>query len=358
MKRSVLLLALVTALLLNAFAVAAQPGITVADILATFAESDHPEFTHLAKALQTADPKVRSLLDNPNVSVTLFAPTDAAFEAIRQTRYGAATLRLLLDDHDLVTNVLEYHLAFGGYRNSDLISIAKTVGKSGGSLQTVQGQHLHITLGSDERFVIDNEASPILDAVEITFTRGNESLTFGGTELTAVNGVIHVMDTVLVPNTETILQTIQDSHVELEGEFSTLATALAAADPAVISRLADPEAETTLLAPTDAAFTVLGKDALATALANPQALTDLLNYHLIQGRLSSNEIKSRIGNDGQAVIITELGGLLDSTAVTFSMNPDGFNQLLVNGGAKVLAGDVDASNGIIHVIDAVLQPPQ
>jgi uncharacterized surface protein with fasciclin (FAS1) repeats len=61
-------------------------------------------------------------------------------------------------------------------------------------------------------------------------------------------------------------------------------------------------------------------------------------------------------DDGTAVINTSLGGLFRRTAVSFSLNEE--EEVVVNGGARIIQTNVDAGRGIIHVIDAVLQPPQ
>lgn len=134
-------------------------------------------------------------------------------------------------------------------------------------------------------------------------------------------------------------------------DFSTLVTAVAAAD--LVETLSG-EGPFTVFAPNDAAFAKLG-DALAE-LTKPEAkdtLTGILTYHVVAGDVKAADVLKLIeDNDGKAEITTVNGGLLTASL-------DGENVVLTdaNGGTStIVATDVAATNGTIHVIDTVVTP--
>jgi uncharacterized surface protein with fasciclin (FAS1) repeats len=126
------------------------------------------------------------------------------------------------------------------------------------------------------------------------------------------------------------------------GSFNTLATALKAAG--LVDALKAP-GPFTVFAPTDAAFAKLPAGTLDDLLkpANKDKLKGILLYHVVSGKITAADIK------GQAKPKTLQGATLDVKA--------GAGGVTVNGVAKVTGADVAASNGVIHVIDAVLLPP-
>ena len=127
------------------------------------------------------------------------------------------------------------------------------------------------------------------------------------------------------------------------GSFNTLATALTAAG--LVDTLKG-EGPFTVFAPTDDAFAALPEGTLDTLLADPQgALTDVLLYHVVPGKVMAADVA---GLDGQEVE-TVGGGML-----TVTIGDDG--SVMIND-ATVVTPDVEASNGVIHVIDSVLIPP-
>jgi LPXTG-motif cell wall-anchored protein len=124
------------------------------------------------------------------------------------------------------------------------------------------------------------------------------------------------------------------------GDFQTLVAAVQAAG--LVDALSG-EGPFTVFAPTDAAFAALPEGTIESLLADPSgALTDILLYHVVSGQVLSSDL-----SDGMTAVT--LGG----AELTFSVSADGVQ---VNG-ANVVAADVMASNGVIHVIDAVLLPP-
>lgn len=123
------------------------------------------------------------------------------------------------------------------------------------------------------------------------------------------------------------------------GQFNTLLTAATAAG------LADTLANDgpfTVFAPTDEAFAALPEGTLDALLEDPEALSDILLYHVVSGKVLAADVvglTSATTLQGSDVTITVSG-----EAVTLD-------------GANVTATDIEASNGVIHVIDAVILPP-
>ena len=160
----------------------------------------------------------------------------------------------------------------------------------------------------------------------------------------ASNGIIHVVDSVLIPPadqdapTQTIAEIAQG-----DDDFETLVAALGAAG--LVDAVADPDADLTVFAPTDAAFeallTDLGID--ATTLLNSPDLDDILLKHVVSGSVDS-------------VTAFTLNG-----ADVMTLNPaeETVNLAISNGelrvdDSRVVVFDILATNGIIHVIDAVI----
>ena len=121
--------------------------------------------------------------------------------------------------------------------------------------------------------------------------------------------------------------------------FSTLVKALTAAD--LVTTL-QGEGPFTVFAPTDEAFAKLPEGQLDALLANPEQLAAVLTYHVVAGKVMASdvvELSSATSVQGEPITIT--------------VTADG---VMVNG-ALVTATDIEASNGVIHVIDSVILPP-
>jgi uncharacterized surface protein with fasciclin (FAS1) repeats len=120
------------------------------------------------------------------------------------------------------------------------------------------------------------------------------------------------------------------------GSFKTLATALEAAGLISTLKGAGPF---TVFAPTDEAFAKVPKDKLDALLKDKAALTKVLTYHVVPGKVMAKDVKAgkvKTVQGGALTVTTEGGVMVD--------------------GAKVVATDVTASNGVIHVIDSVVMP--
>ena len=271
---------------------------------------DAGSFSTLLTALEAAG--LDATLADTDSDFTVFAPTDEAFEALPE---GA--LNTLLADTDLLTDVLLYHVITDSVVGSDTaLSLA-------GTTQLMANEaKLAITVRGDALYL-------------------NESLVID-TDIEASNGVIHVIDAVLIPTT---IGEPEGSIVDLalaSPDLTTLVTALQAAD--LVGALADEDALFTVFAPTDEAFAALGDDAIAALLADTEALTNVLLYHVV-GEAAVDSIDA-IALYGQMVT------MLNEADVTIDVR-DG--ELFIND-SKVIIKDIPASNGIIHVIDMVLIP--
>jgi len=122
------------------------------------------------------------------------------------------------------------------------------------------------------------------------------------------------------------------------GTFNTLVAAVTAAG--LVDTLKG-EGPFTVFAPTDDAFAALPEGTVEALLADPEALAAILTYHVIAGKVMSTDLSEGLTAttvNGADVTITLEGGAK------------------VNG-ANITAADIEASNGVIHVIDAVILPP-
>lgn len=166
-------------------------------------------------------------------------------------------------------------------------------------------------------------------------------------DIQASNGVIHVIDAVIVPE----LRTIADIVVELAGaaepEFTTLLTAVGAADPAVLELLADPGAAVTVFAPVDAAFAAV--EGLEDIVADTDLLTTILQYHVYPGTVYSFQLGDLVDEMGKASVAMANGGEATISVSDMGVMIDSANILLE-------LVDIEASNGVIYVIDAVIVP--
>jgi uncharacterized surface protein with fasciclin (FAS1) repeats len=124
------------------------------------------------------------------------------------------------------------------------------------------------------------------------------------------------------------------------GSFKTLAKLLADADLVEVMKRPGPY---TVFAPTDQAFAKVPKDVLDGLAKDKAKLADVLKYHVLTSKWTTADIK-----------LVKQTGTVQGKPVTFGAAGD---SLTVNG-ARIVTPNVDASNGMIHVIDAVLLPPQ
>jgi uncharacterized surface protein with fasciclin (FAS1) repeats len=153
------------------------------------------------------------------------------------------------------------------------------------------------------------------------------------TDIYAKNGVIHVIDSVLLP------QDIVDTAVS-DGRFTTLATALTAAG---LVETLKGEGPFTVFAPTDEAFAKLPEGTVEALLADIPTLSNILLYHVVSGKVMATDVVELESAD------TLLGAPVSIKVM------DG--KVFINE-SQVIIADIVTTNGVIHVIDAVLLPPE
>jgi len=157
------------------------------------------------------------------------------------------------------------------------------------------------------------------------------------TDIACKNGVIHVIDTVLMPPADT--KDIVDTAVGA-GSFKTLVTAVKAAGLVETLKGKGPF---TVFAPTDEAFAKIPKEMLEALLKDKKAVTDVLTYHVVAGKaMAADVVKLKTAKtvQGQSINIDVTDG-----------------KVTVNG-SNVVITDILCGNGVIHVIDTVIMPPE
>lgn len=275
-------------------------------------------FKTLVAAVQAAD--LVGTLSGPG-PFTVFAPTDEAF-----AKLPAGTIDNLLkpENKQQLVNILTYHVVPGNVKAADVVNLT--------SAKTVNGAEVKITVSGGSVKV--NDANVIQ------------------TDIAASNGTIHVIDAVLIPPaapapvlppTGAALQGSKDivNTAVGAGGFETLVAAVKAAGLVETLKGAGPF---TVFAPTDEAFARLPKDLLNNLLKpeNKQQLIAILTYHVVPGALKAADVV-KLSNaktaQGEDIAIKTEGG-----------------KVMVNS-ANVIAADVEASNGVIHAIGAVMLPP-
>jgi transforming growth factor-beta-induced protein len=269
----------------------------------------------LLAAIGAAKATVRDTLGKR--SYTLFAPTDDAFAALG---YDADTVKKI--DQGVLTDILLYHLASGRIVGKDLTDKITTV--QGGVLKQSEGV-LTDTLG---------------DQAKIT-----------GFDLEGSNGVIHIIDAVVMPFAKTRLLDLVsligalNETGDLAGQFDTLIAVADGADAAKVAPLLNAGAFT-VFAPTDDGFAAVGIDAAAVKGQTKAFLTDLLLYHIASGSIAAKDAKAA------KEIKTVQGGVI-------TLDPNDPNGVFVGafaGRAKITTADIAASNGLVQVIDSGLLP--
>ena len=278
---------------------AAAPAARSADIVETAAGND--DFSTLVAAVKAAGLVETLQGDGP---FTVFAPTNAAFEKL-----PAGTVDTLLkpDNKDKLTSILTYHVAPAAVPASEVVKLSLA--------PTVNGQKVPVKV---------NGGTVMLGDAKVIKT-----------DIKCDNGIIHVIDAVLIPADKTIPEVAAAA-----GSFKTL---LAAAKAAGLAETLGGEGPFTVFAPTDEAFGKLPAGTVESLLKpeNKAKLAAILKNHVVSGTVYSDDAL-------KAGAAKTLGG--------------GSLKIAANGGtatvgnAELVKTDVAASNGVIHVIDAVLLP--
>ena len=238
---------------------------------------------------------------------TVFAPTDEAF----------AAAGIILADFDTdeenatLSDILLYHVYSGAVASSDV----------------TDGLTVSMVNGDDATFSVSSDGAVMIGDANVTIA-----------DVQASNGVIHVIDKVLMPPVDLVdIPTVATGT----GVHTALVAALSQAGLVETLQGAGPF---TVFAPTDAAFTAAGIDlSELTTEAGLATLTDILLYHVYSGAVASSDV-----TDGLTV------SMVNGDDATFTVATDG---TVMIGEATVTTADVATSNGVIHVIDKVLMPP-
>ena len=276
---------------------------TVVDIA-----SNNSNFSTLVDAVVKADLAETLAGDGP---FTIFAPTNQAFQDLLN-ELGASSLDDLSKE-DLLP-ILNYHVVSGNVLSSDL---------SSGNVTTIGGKDIAVDVGNS----VTINGSSNVTAVDIQGT----------------NGVIHVIDEVLLP--EDAPKNIVETAMADE-QFSTLVDALSKAD--LVGAL-EGDGPFTVFAPTNQAFQNLLSDLGASSLDDVPVnqLESILLYHVVSGKVMSGDLSTGY--------VSTLSAGPNETNTSLLAEVDG--GVTLNGSSTVTAADVEATNGVIHVIDEVLLPP-
>jgi transforming growth factor-beta-induced protein len=241
--------------------------------------------------------------------LTLFAPTDAAF-----AKLPAGTVEGLLkpENKAALARILTYHVVAGDVRAEAVVKLTNAT--------TLSGQRVDIRVGTEGA----EKGKVFVDAAEVVRT-----------DIACTNGVTHVLDSVILPASQNLAEVASGA-----GTFKTL---VAAARAAGLVEALTGDAPLTVFAPTDAAFAKLPKGTVESLLLpeNKERLAAILKYHIVAGRVYSDQAV-KLGS-----ATTLQGGNLPIAATEKGATV---------GGAMITAVDIEASNGVIHVIDSVLLP--
>ena len=236
---------------------------------------------------------------------TVFAPTDEAF-----AKLPAGTVETLLkpENKSQLVSVLTYHVVSGKVAAAQVVKL--------NAAATVNGQRVDIKV-EDGQVRVD----------QATVVKA---------DIHCSNGIIHVVDQVLLPSSDNIPATAQKA-----GTFNTL---LAAAKAAGLVEVLSGDKPLTVFAPTDEAFAKLPEGTVESLLKpeNKAKLAAILAFHVVPGRVFASDVLSK------KEFKTVQGGML-----TAAMK----NGAATINGSTIVATDIDASNGVIHVIDRVMLPP-
>ncbi|MFT5291371.1 MAG: transforming growth factor-beta-induced protein [Planctomycetota bacterium] len=235
---------------------------------------------------------------------TVFAPTNAAFAKLPKEQLANL---LKPENKALLQAILTYHVVSGNLPAKKVVTAKNAA--------TVNGQRIDIKV---------TDAGVTVDGASVITT-----------DIACSNGVIHVIDSVILPSTLDLVETAVEA-----GSFKTLAAALGAAQ---LVEALQGKGPFTVFAPTDEAFAALPEGTVANLLKpeNRGTLAAILTLHVVPGRIYSETVAAG----------SEFKTLQGQTLL--SRMHDG--KVLVNG-AQILKADIEATNGVIHVIDTVLLP--
>ncbi len=301
-----------------------NPATAPRDLVATL---EAEELTSLLAAIEAADLVETLQGEGP---FTVFAPSEAAFEALPD---GLLPLLLEPANKGLLTDIVEYHVAEGLHLSADLVEARR--------ISTLEGSSL----------TVESVEEPGADGAEpTTRVEIGGSATLGSADQFATNGVIHEIDTVLVPadradDLEALVESIPEivdvvSTLEATSNVSTFVELL---DAAGLTSEIEGDGPFTVFAPSNAAFSRLSAEQRQVLDENPDLLEAVLRFHLVRHDLPTTAISTQryvTTLEGQGARFVNVGR---GSSFTF-------------GGATLSTPDLVATNGVVHVIDQVLIP--
>ena len=300
-------------------------------------EAQAKGYTALLAAASKAE--IAGALTDPNANLTVFAPTDAAFNALAtQLGFGSATALVEGLTRAQLKSILQYHLLPSAKSAADL--------QSGGATQSTA---YTFPANANSKATLSLNTSNGVKLTDAALT----TATVTSANLGASNGIIHQVDKVLLP--PGVLNLLQTAQVN-PSTFSALGAAVTKAGAGVVNTLSGANANLTLFAPTNTAFATLASQlgladagALVTALSASD-LTKILQFHLLPGAKAAAALTA-----GQA----DTAYTFEASAAKASLSTTGGVKITDAAltQASVAAADVNAVNGIIHVVDKVLVPP-
>ena len=268
---------------------------------------------------------------------TVFAPTDAAFEEMGLNLSDFDTQ----EENDTLAMILSYHVTMGSVMSSDL--------SDGMEVNTLIQEPITVNFYGEDTVVLNDDA------------------TVTGANVETSNGIIHIIDKVLMPPSLTTVtppvgeicydmdtHTVDLSKTEetcdemwipsvdipTTAAATTIHTSLVAAlEKANLTTALKGEGPFTVFAPSDQAFTDAG---ISLDDFDADTLANILTYHVVSGKVMSTDLSN-------GMIATALNG----GTLVFSISE---GSVSVNG-ANVILANVPVSNGVIHVIDKVMIPP-
>jgi len=299
-----------------------EPVVEPAPVMSTIAEiaTENGNFTILLDALTRTG--LDATVADASQNLTVFAPTDDAFMALL-TDLGLNDLDEVEAalGTDGLTNVLLYHVLGSEVMSSMVSTGYVTTLATNGSMDA-----LSLYTNTSNGVLINNKATVTTADVD------------------ASNGVIHIIDEVILPLTVYEL-------IELNDDYATLTAALGVADGGLDGLLGDATAGPfTVFAPNEAAFGALLTELMlpdVTALINAlgtDGLANVLTYHVVSGNVNSDEVPSgnvpTVNGDNISIDLTSGVVITDTQGRT----------------SNVTAVDIQGTNGVMHAIDTVILP--
>jgi uncharacterized surface protein with fasciclin (FAS1) repeats len=308
--------------------------------------SSSDDFSTLAAAVEFAGLEEEL---NGKRQFTVFAPTNEAFEALLNELGVTAEELLVEENKELVTNILLYHVAPGS-RDAKDVTDSDQVNTLLKKFITVQEDDGAFFVGNDE-----NGFAQII-----------------ATDIFASNGVIHAIDKVMLPPSgknagdgdddddgeegddgdDDEEREAKDTILEIASSNEDFSTLAAAVEFAGLSDALNGKKQYTVFAPNNDAFEALLNELSLTAEEllveeNKELVTSILLYHVAPGARDAEEVTD---SDKVNTLLEKFITVQEDDGAFFVGNDE-------NGFAQIIATDIFASNGVIHVVDSVMLPP-